>query len=185
VRTRSRAVALQIREEIMFIGIVTGTPIWVWFALAALVGAGLWQSRARSMSLTRVSILPLVLLGLSLASVSRTFGTVPVAFAGWALGLGASLGLGRAVVAPRGARWSAATATLQVPGSWLPLALILALFAVKYIAGVSLAIHPILANDAAFAGTCSLAYGVFSGLFMARALSLRSLAARRAGWQIV
>ena len=65
-----------------------------------------------------------------------------------------------------------------MPGSWLPLALMVALFAVKYIANVSLALHPALARDAAFAAACGLAYGGFSGLFLARSLSLRALATR-------
>ena len=41
-------------------------------------------------------------------------------------------------------------------------------------------VHPALATDATFAGLCSLAYGSFSGLFLARALSLRRLATRGA-----
>jgi hypothetical protein len=65
-----------------------------------------------------------------------------------------------------------------VPGSWLPLVLIVSLFAVKYGAGVSLSLAPALASDATFAGLCSLDYGTFSGPFLARALSLRSLATR-------
>ena len=36
-----------------------------------------------------------------------------------------------------------------------------------------------LAADPAFAGTCSAAYGLFSGLFLARGLGLRALAVRR------
>jgi hypothetical protein len=170
-------------ENIMLIGILLGTPVWVWGVLAALVGVGLWQTRARTMTLARISILPLALLLLSLTGVARTFGAEPIALAGWGLGLGVALNLGRAVVEVQGARWSAATATLWVPGSWLPLALIVGLFAVKYFAAASLAMHPALAHDAAFGGACSVAYGGFSGLFLARALALRSLAVRQAARQ--
>ena len=160
----------------MFIGIVQHTPAWVWGLLAALIGLGLWQTRDREMSLMRVTILPLVLLALSASGVLSAFGHLPVAMGGWAAGVGAALALGRQLVAVRGARWSSQAGLLHVPGSWLPLALIVALFCVKYVAGVSLAMHPQLATDATFAGLCSLAYGSFSGLFLARALSLRSLA---------
>ena len=163
----------------MLIGIVQGTPGWVWIGLAALAGLGLWQTRPRTMSLLRVSILPLLLIALSLTGVVRAFGPLPIPLTAWAAGVGTALLLGRRGVAVRGARWQPESATLQVPGSWLPLVLILALFAVKYIAGVSLAMHPALVRDAAFVGACSLAYGSFSGLFLARALSLRALAQRR------
>lgn len=165
------------------IAIVQHTPVWVWGLLAMLVALGLWQTRPREMSLTRVTVLPLVLTALSLGGVLSAFGHLPVAFAAWAAGIAAALGLARRAVAVRGASWSPSRALLHVPGSWLPLVLIVSLFALKYGAGVSLSLAPALASDTSFAGVCSLAYGTFSGLFLARALSLRSLALRSATTQ--
>ena len=162
----------------MFIAIVQHTPVWVWGLLAALVAAGVAQTRSREVSLLRITLLPLVLLGLSLTGVFGAFGHRPIALAAWLVGVGAALSLARRAVAVRGASWSAESGLLHVPGSWLPLALMIGLFAIKYCAGASLALFPSLASDAAFAGACSLAYGSFSGLFLARALSLRSLAVR-------
>ena len=162
----------------MFIAIVQHTPVWVWGLLAVLVGLGLWQTRSREMSLARVTVLPLVVLGLSLAGVFSAFGHLPIAPAAWLAGVGTALGLARRAVAVNGASWSAQRGVLRVPGSWLPLVLIVSLFAIKYGAGASLAMVPSLATDTTFAGLCSLAYGSFSGLFLARALSLRSLAGR-------
>lgn len=166
-----------------FIAIVQHTPAWVWGLLATLVALGLLQTRPLEMSLTRVTLLPLVLTALSLGGVLGAFGHMPVALAAWAAGVAAALGLARKAVSVRGASWSASRGRLHVPGSWLPLVLIVSLFALKYGAGVSLALAPVLASDAAFAGLCSLAYGTFSGLFLARALSLRSLATRSAAMQ--
>lgn len=164
----------------MFTGIVRHTPYWVWLLLITLLAAGLWQTRARQMSLMRVTILPLVLIVLSLTGALSAFGHMPIALVAWATGAGAALGLARDVVAVRGARWSARTGFLDVPGSWLPLTMIIGSFAVKYVAGASLGLHPALVNDPVFAGLCSLAYGSFSGMFLARALSLRQLAAHGA-----
>jgi hypothetical protein len=121
------------------------------------------------------------MLALSASGVFSAFGHFPVALGGWAAGVGAALAFGRQFVAVRGAAWSARAGTLHVPGSRLPLALILALFAIKYFAGASLALHPGLASDASFAGPIGLAYGAFSGLFLARGLALRQLAGRPAG----
>jgi len=165
----------------MFIAIVQHTPVWVWGLLTVLIALGLSQARDREMSLMRVTILPLVMIALSLSGVFSAFGHLPVALGGWAAGVGAALAFGRQFIVARGAAWSSQTATLHVPGSWLPLALIVGLFAIKYFAGVSLALHPELAHDTAFAGLISLAYGSFSGLFLARGLSLRNLAKRPAG----
>lgn len=158
----------------MFTEIIRHTPYWVWLLLIKLLALGLWQTHARQMSLMRVTILPLVLMALSLAGVFSAFGPLPIALIAWFVGVGAALGFGREVVAVRAAHWSAQTALLHVPGSWLPLVLIVGLFTIKYVAGATLAIYPGLATDSAFAGLCSLAYGSFSGLFLARALSLRS-----------
>ncbi len=160
----------------MFIEIVRHTPIWVWGLLAVLIALGLSQTRDRQMGLERVTILPLAMIALSVSGVLSAFGHLPIALGGWALGVGAALVLGRRFTAARGAAWSSQSAKLHVPGSWLPLVLIVALFALKYCAGISLSMHPELAVDAAFAGPMSLAYGSFSGLFLARAWSLRSLA---------
>ncbi len=162
----------------MIIEIVRHTPVWVWCAFAALLAQGLAQARAREIGLWRVTLLPLVLITLSLSGVFSAFGHAPVALGGWAAGAGAALGFARGLVEARGAEWRAATGSVHVPGSWLPLALIVALFAVKYVVGASVAIHPALAAEPGFAGLGGLAYGGFGGLFLARGLALRRLANR-------
>ncbi len=160
----------------MFIAILQHTPVWVWGLLTGLIALGLWQTRDREMTMVRVTVLPLVLIALSLSGVFSAFGHFPVALGGWAAGVGAALAIGRQLVSVRGAHWSGQAGRLHVPGSWLPLVLIVGLFCIKYFAGAGLAMHPALATDTTFAGLCSLAYGTFSGLFLARAMQLRGLA---------
>ena len=162
----------------MFIAIVQHTPVWVWGLLTGLIALGLLQVRDREMSLTRVTLVPLAMIVLSASGVLSAFGHFPIAIGGWAAAVGVALAFGRPFVAVRGARWSAQAGSLHVPGSWLPLVLIVGLFCIQDVAGASIAISPAIAHDATFAGLCSLAYGSFSGLFAARALSLRLLATR-------
>lgn len=160
----------------MLIAIVQHTPVWVWFVLAALVAMGLAQARSRTVGLARITLLPLALTALSAAGVLSAFGHGPLAFGAWAAGIGAAVLFARQAVAVRGASWDPAAATLRVPGSWLPLGLMLGLFVIKFLVGFNLAQSPALAADPAFSGTCALAYGGFAGVFLARSLSLRSLA---------
>jgi hypothetical protein len=160
----------------MLMQIVTHTPPWVWGLLAALIALGLSQAVSRRMSLVRVTVLPLVLLVLSLAGVLSTFPHMIVPLAAWAAGLLVALAAGRSLVRPRGARWDAGSASFHVPGSWLPLALILALFMLKYTVGVALALQPGLGRELGFDASVGAAYGLFSGLFLARAASLWQLA---------
>jgi hypothetical protein len=166
----------------MFTSILQHTPVWVWGLFTAVIALGLSQTRDREVTLLRITILPLVLIALSMSGVLSAFGHAPLPLGGWASGVGAALVFGRQFVAVRGARWLAESGRLYVPGSWLPLVLIVGLFCIKYVAGASLTMHPALATDATFAGLCSLAYGSFSGLFLARTLSLRRLATRGAAF---
>lgn len=165
----------------MILTIVQHTPLWVWGLLAGLVALGLVQTRDRAMTLPRILLMPAVMLALSLAGVVGAFGGRPLALGAWMVGLGLALLLGGRAVRSRGAGWSEVARRVQVPGSWLPLALIVGLFAIKYLVGVALAIAPRLAGEAAFAGGCSLVYGLFSGLFLARAIALWALVPRKLG----
>lgn len=161
----------------MLIRILQGTPVWVWGLLALLVIVGVSQSMPRSVSARRIVIVPSLMLALSLAGVATTFGAQPLAFAAWAAGIALAIVFGIDAVAPRGARWAREAARFELPGSWLPLGLILVLFCIKYGVGVGLAFAPTLASNTPFEIGIALAYGVFSGLFAARAIALRRIAA--------
>ena len=163
----------------MLLQIVQHTPVWVWGLFAALVALGLSQVRTREVSMVRMTILPLVLLALSFTGVVSTFAHATIAILAWAVGVTAAIALGRPFMKVRGASWSSETGLLHVPGSWLPLALIVTLFLIKYGVGVTLAMNHAMAADTTFGACCGLAYGGFSGLFAARALGLRSLASGR------
>jgi hypothetical protein len=162
----------------MLIQILQNTPPWVWVLLAALIAFGWSQTLAREMTALRIAVLPAVLILLSLVGVATSFPHQAVPVVAWAAGVALALGLGRGLVRVRGARWNAVTRRLQVPGSWLPFVLMMGLFVIKYGVGVSLAMKPALAADAGFDTAVGLAYGAFSGLFLARAAGLWQLARR-------
>lgn len=162
----------------LLIRILQGTPVWVWGLLALLVILGLSQSMPRRVSARRIAIVPAIMLALSLGGVLSTFGAQPLALAAWTAGVGLAIALGLDAVAPRGARYARESARFELPGSWLPMALILALFCIKYGVGVGPAFTPALAANTPFEAGVAFAYGAFSGLFAARAIALRRLALR-------
>jgi len=148
--------------------ILQGTPAHVWALLAGLIVLGVSQSRPRTLGSTRVALLPLVLIALSLAGVASSFGIGAAALLAWLAGLGVALAAApRLLPAPR-ARWTERRDAVHVAGSWLPLALVVGLFAIKYVAGASLAMHPALSHETLFAVPVGFAYGLFSGTFAAR-----------------
>ena len=71
---------------------------------------------------------------------------------------------------PAGTRWNAAARSFHLPGSWVPMGLILAVFLMKYAIGVQLAMQPALAHASGFAFVVTALYGLLSGLFAARTL---------------
>jgi hypothetical protein len=160
----------------MITSILQHTPVWVWALLGALLALGLSQTRTREVSKTRATLLPLAMVCLSISSVMGSLGQLPVAAAaGWIAGFVVAVRLLAPMVAAHGATWSAETEHFRVPGSWVPVTLIAGLFVLKYAAGAGMAILPSLATNSVFAGTLSLVYGVFAGLFWGRARSLRAL----------
>ena len=65
-----------------------------------------------------------------------------------------------------------------MPGSWVPLTLIVGIFLTKYVVGVDLAMQLSLAQDSQYTLIVAAIYGTFSGIFMGRAARLWRLALR-------
>ena len=161
------------------IDIVHGTPAWVGGLLAALLALGFSATRDRDMSLGRLVLLPIAMPGLALWGVQSAFGStghLAALLVLWVVCAAAVLAVGSRLAAPRGSRWNAATRTVHLPGSWAAMALILAVFLMKYGIGVQLAMEPPLAHDAGFAAAVTALYGLLSGFFAARLLSVLRLA---------
>lgn len=159
-------------EPLMFPTLLLQTPHWVWWVLAALTVAGFKQTMPRRRSVRSAAALPVLMAALSLYGVASVFIRQPLALAAWAAGVVVVLSLVSRVGAWSGIRWSAEDRNLIVPGSWLPLALMLGLFCVKFSVGVTMALHPNFAGDANIAGFVGFIYGAFSGAFLARALAV-------------
>ena len=157
----------------MLIEILKRTPPWVFVLFFILVTLGYLQSKDRTASRGRVSILPLAMVALSFFSVLSAFGVVAAGLGFWALGVAIAIAVGVKLGEPRGVGFSSDTQSFFIPGSWLPLAFMMAIFFTRYAVGVVLARHLPVAGETAFVASVSLAYGIFSGSFIARALVIR------------
>ena len=160
----------------MLITIVTHTPAWVWALLIAMLALGLWQRRTRRVAPMQLLALPLVLLALGLWSMAPGFAALPLAAVLWLAALAACMALGQRLRPPRGTQWCADEQRLHLPGSWLPLLLIVAIFVLRYAVGVSSAMHPEWRGLWQVQAPQALVFGALSGLFLGRALGLRRLA---------
>jgi len=146
------------------------TPSWVWLLLAGLCVLGFSQTRSRQVSLQRQFILPLAMLALSLSGMTTSLGMSVTVLSIWGSALLISatglleMGVGR------GIRYDKESQLFSIPGSWLPLLLILTMFITKYSVNASLAIQPALAQQVAFTLGFSALFGVLNGAFLVRVL---------------
>ncbi|HEY8024082.1 MAG TPA: DUF6622 family protein [Burkholderiaceae bacterium] len=148
--------------------IIAHTPRWVFILFVGLVFLGLQQSRTRTVTFKSLTLLPLAMAALSLYSIWSTFNGSTL---GLACGVGAMLGtavLSQRFDFARGVRYLAQTHSFILPGSWLPLALMMAIFVTKYGVGIALAQHGELRDATSFIAIVGAVYGFWSGIFVGR-----------------
>lgn len=155
--------------------ILSHTPIYVWALLAFLVYRGFLASQDCYLSLTKMAVIPVVMLVLALTSINTRSVLGEAAWAAWGAGaaLAVVLILTRSksdIVIDR------ANGAIFQRGSWAPLALMLAIFLTKYMVGVLSVMQPQLVNGLPFALGVSTLYGLFNGIFIGR------LARNAAAW---
>jgi hypothetical protein len=163
--------------------IIANTPLWVWGLFAALLSLGLSQVASRTVGIRRVTLMPVAMTVFSLWGTASAFGSSPQfgnVLLAWFGATVATLALIAPMSPAAGTQYDSATRSFAMPGSWIPLALIVGIFLIKYVVGVELAIQPSQRNDAQFTLVAGTLYGLFSGVFIGRAARLWRLAARPA-----
>jgi len=156
----------------MLIEILKRTPSWVFVLFFALLAFGYLQSKDRVVSRNKVTMLPSAMLLLSFYGVLSAFGVTSFALSAWLAGVGIAVCLGLKIAKLGGVGFTAETKSFSVPGSWIPLCLMMAIFFTKYAVGVILARKLQIASELSFIGSISLIYGLLSGVFFARAISI-------------
>jgi hypothetical protein len=163
--------------------ILRGTPIWVWGLLAGLLALGISQLRDRTASLARVSLLPVVMTILSVSGTFSALGGTPhlaIAVSAWLVAAALAFALTLLARGRSAAQYDPARRLYRLPGSVVPLLLIVGIFLVKYVVGVDLAMAPQLVRDTPYVLTIAALYGAFTGVFVGRASRLWRLALRPA-----
>ena len=161
--------------------VLVHTPIWVWLLLAFIVSRGVSALRPRTLPPIRALIVPVVFLfwGLSGLIGARGLG-LDVALFVFAFALGLFGGGALASLTPT-PQWFPETGRMAMPGSPVPLVMILVAFVVKYVGAVALSIEVDPAAQAQIAHAMTLVGGAFAGLFWGRILTLFRRALGRAG----
>ncbi|HUA56971.1 MAG TPA: DUF6622 family protein [Candidatus Sulfotelmatobacter sp.] len=124
----------------VILAILQHTPWWVWLLLGALTALGLQASRPRRIRVVRALATPLVFVGWGLVSLAAhlTLGVL----AAWLVAAAVGSALGLTTTHLDGMRADSAQGLVALPGSWLPLARNLAIFAARYVLAVAAARMP-------------------------------------------
>lgn len=152
--------------------ILSHIPTWVWAIFAALIVMGVIQSRDQFASAKRLLILPLVWMAFGAWGIYSAFGMQAAPLLAWALGMAASATLVLRSGWPGGARFDAERQLFFVPGSWVPLGLMMGIFVGKFALGMSLAMQPAVAHSLAAAVGFSATFGLLSGAFLGRSRAI-------------
>jgi hypothetical protein len=160
--------------------IIHGTPVWVWVLLVFLLLRGFKALNSGTASLSRLAIMPLIIAGGSIIHL------VSEPLAGWSAAIAwitASLvGIAAGVFIANRTRFivNPIANTVMLPGSPLPLVLMLIIFATKFWLGFEMATvtdASLLANYVLIGATVS---GVIAGMFTGRFVTYwRAMNARR------
>src|SRR5690606_4221 len=152
--------------------ILSNTPTWVFALFVALLVLGLVQTRTRTVRKIPALLLPAGMIALSLAGIHSSFGLRPAPLVSWAAALAIAALVGYAWFRDESVEYDATWQKFVVPGSWAPLAVIMAIFLAKYAYAVMRALDAEVIAAPVFIVALSAVYGLLSGYFGARALNL-------------
>ncbi|SIT43217.1 conserved membrane hypothetical protein [Paraburkholderia ribeironis] len=156
--------------------LIQQTPKWVFVVFLVLLYLGYVQSKGREVAGSRLIIIPAAMIGLSLFSVGSAFGLSILGFSCWIVGAIFAQLVNISLKQPRGVVYVREKGKFFVPGSLIPLSLMMAIFFAKYFISASLATRFMSPDMPGFVGISSLVLGFLSGTFVARAIFARKAA---------
>jgi hypothetical protein len=160
--------------------IVHGTPIWVWVLLVVLLSRGFKALNSGTSPLSKLAIVPVIFAVWGIAQL------VSDPLAGWSAAIawtiGALAGIAGGVFIASRTRFivDPVANTVMLPGSMVPLTLIVAIFATKFWLGVEMATVTDPASLGLYVLLGAAVSGIVAGVFGGRFITYwRAMSARR------
>lgn len=157
--------------------ILINTPRWVFALLGILLYLGWQQSQDREIRRQRLFIMPLLMAIFSFISLQHDVGLSWLLVISWLIPYVLMISLAGRWVGPRQASYRPAGDCVALPGSWLPLGMMLGLFLLKYLVGYAEATQAELTDKVGFPYLVSALFGLLAGLFAARSRHIYRLIA--------
>lgn len=148
--------------------ILQKTPLWVYLLFIVLLIFGIKQTKDRTAPRTALLLLPAGMMAYCLFDMIYTIGFYGHRLTLWSTGTVIAWLFSIAFLAPKGLKYNLTTRKFFVPGSWVPLIIMMGIFSVKYVQGAITALSPEITKTYLFASIFSFLNGVFFGIFAVR-----------------
>lgn len=152
------------------IGVIRGTPWWVWLIFAFLIYRGINALQPRVTSLRSIFLMPTIFFGFAVNSLLKNPCATPYVLSLWLLallaGVGAAWLLNRRLVIKADKRKH----LIQLPGTVSVLITVISIFAIKYFFGYMAAVHADMCSTPLFIYVKLMLYGGLSGLSVGKML---------------
>jgi hypothetical protein len=155
--------------------IVQGAPIWVWALLALLLFLGIRSLRTRAVPVASLIALPLAFFGLSVSNLLPLDALAPLRIGMWVAALLVGIIPGWFLVRENRISVDRAHRRITVPGSVVPLVLMMAAFVGGFYFGYLFARYPELKSDVTTLALAAIYRGLMSGYFLGQTLRLFKL----------
>jgi hypothetical protein len=153
-------------------------PLWVFLILAVLLWLGLSARKDRMVRWRVPIIVPIAMTLMAITSLLGQYGATDLllpALLSWLM-VCALIGSRLAnQPLPGTFQYDLDSAKFHLPGSSVPLAMYLGIFAFKFMVGLMTGMHMPIVNDLMFVIVISAIYGLFSGVFLSSAWRLAGL----------
>lgn len=158
----------------MIVQILAHTPIWVYPLFLLLVVFGVIQTRTRTVRRVPALLLPAGMSVLSLAGIISSFGLTTIPLAAWGMALTMATVVGDIFLRDPRIRARQPTAPSSSLAAGFRLVVMMAIFFTKYLYARLNAYNPEIYDRLLFIGTLSAVYGLYSGYFSSRTVTLEA-----------
>jgi hypothetical protein len=160
----------------LIVQILSHTPIWVCALFFVLLGFGLIQTRTRTVGNITALLLPAGMIALSLGGINSSFGLTTLPLVAWGTAIAIATVVGYVFFRDKRIHREATDGKFFIPGSWVPLVVMMAIFFTKYVYAVMKASNADVISAPIFIGALCAVYGLLSGYFSSRAVNFIALA---------
>lgn len=151
-------------------GIIRGTPLWVWAIFAFLIYRGINALHTHVKSLWSILLLPAVFLSLAINSLVKSNCTTCHTLSMWLTALIAGIAVAWLMNDSLLIRADKRKYLIQLPGSKSALLLVISIFAIKYFFGYMAVTHADTCTTPLFIYIKLMLYGGISGLTIGKML---------------